>query len=53
MRARILKRAQATAGDVLALDRQHLQSGLAEISLKNKAVVASAEDDAVVSGAHC
>ena len=46
--ARVFQRCQPAAGHRLALDRQHLEPGLAEIGLQDQAVVAGAEDDAVV-----
>ena len=50
--ARVLERGEAAAGDVLALERQHLEPGLAEIGLQDQTVVAGAEDDSVVGYVH-
>src|SRR5579883_1629507 len=41
--ARVLECGQSTASRGCAIDRQHLQAGLAEIGLQNKAVVTRAE----------
>jgi hypothetical protein len=50
--ARVFQGCEAAAGHGLALDRQHLQPGLAEIGLQDHPVVACAEDDAVVGLVH-
>ena len=46
--ARILDGREPAAGDRAAIDRKRLQPGLAEIGLQDEAVVARADDDAVV-----
>src|SRR5262245_32057426 len=47
--ARVFLGSEPTAGRVAPFDAEHLESGLAEIGLKNQAVVPGAQDDAVVS----
>ncbi len=49
---RVLERGEAAAGDVLALERQHLEARLAKVGLQDQTIVPGAENDSVVGYVH-